>query len=270
MAPRALPVSKLRTRRKKRRLLLAATIIVGLLILVAGLIGLAWLPFVRIHTLEVEGASSVATDVIENIVRADLTGSVALVLPKNSTFLFPESVIQKHLLEKFAAIESVQVQRKNLHTINVSVVERTTTALWCGKSHETASPCFLLDKGGAAYAPAADFSGEVYVKYYGPTTGSTVKQFLKPEEFYALSSLVGTLRAQIKDDAPARVEAVNGEVRITFESGFTLIYMLKDDGADVMERFMLALKADPFLHHTIADFSYLDLRFGDKLYYRQK
>ena len=62
----------------------------------------------------------------------------------------------------------------------------------------------------------------------------------------------------------------NGDVHIMFASGFTLLFPISADGGDVYQRFTLALQSDPFTSHKLSDFEYLDLRFGDKLYYKLK
>jgi len=47
-----------------------------------------------------------------------------------------------------------------------------------------------------------------------------------------------------------------------------VIFALSDSGGDVYERFVLALTAEPFEGRSTGDFEYLDLRFGDRLYYK--
>jgi hypothetical protein len=128
----------------------------------------------------------------------------------------------------------------------------------------------LLDDSGVVYAPAASFSGDAYVSYYGPTSSSTIKQFVMPEQFRAMTALVAAFAQSGKAGAPARVVASEGEVHLTFDNGFVIKYALADNGADVLERFSQALQADPFTKHPVTDFEYLDLRFGDKLYYKLK
>jgi len=46
--------------------------------------------------------------------------------------------------------------------------------------------------------------------------------------------------------------------------------LVSDSGADVLERIALALQSEPFAKRSLTDFAYLDLRFGDKLYYKLK
>lgn len=270
MAPRPLPASKLRARRRKRRLLLFIFILVSVLVLVGAAVGLLWLPSLRADVVEVSGASSVSTQSIEEVVRAELGGTYGYIIPKNNVLLYPRDIIQKKLLERFVAFESVTVRLKNVKTVSVTITERKTTALWCGESPENPSPCYLLDASGKAYAPAAQYAGELYVTYYGETTGTTAKQYLSPEQFANLAAVVTAMRSSEIKEMPLRTAVTRGEVHVWFESGFEIIYLLKDNAADVLGRLKIALASEPFSKYTIDQIAYLDLRFGDKLYFHRK
>ena len=133
-------------------------------------------------------------------------------------------------------------------------------------------PCFLLDEDGVAYGGALTFSGDAYTRYYGALTGSTTpKHYLNPAQFRSLSALVDTI-AESQKDEPLRSVWVDAsdDVHLAFASGFTLLFTLSADGGDVYQRLTLALQSDPFKSHKLSDFEYLDLRFGDKLYYKLK
>jgi cell division septal protein FtsQ len=270
MTLRPLPVSKLRAKRRKRRLLFILGTFVVVLLLFAMLVGVTWLPFLRITTVTVVGASSVNTANAEEIVRQRINDQYFFIIARDNILLYPKSETIDILKRKFPVIENIEIRHSGLNALTVTITERTTRALWCGESPSSPSPCFLLDKDGVAYAPAADFSGSVYVKYYGAISKSTTKQFVTPDEFHALSAVVSSLRSQVEGDAPIAAAIKDGDVHIDFSSGFELIYSSKDSGADVLERFTLARQAEPFTKHALSDFEYLDLRFGDKLYYKLK
>lgn len=270
MASRNLPISKLKARRRKRRITLAVAAFVLLLICCGSVIGLSWISFIRIHTIEIIGASSVNEESVRSVVAGDLAGTYGHVFPKNNIFIYPRDLIKKHLLESFSALDTVDVRIMNFHTLAITVEERATVALWCGESLAVPSPCFLLDSGGVIYAPAADFSGEVYIKYYGAVSGAGVKQFVTSSQFRAVSALVQALRGSIAHDTPVSVSINKEDVEVIFENGFKFLYALHDDSAKVLERFHLATEADPFIKRPLSDFEYLDLRFGDKLYYKLK
>jgi cell division septal protein FtsQ len=239
-------------------------------VLVGVAVGLMWLPSLRADVVEVSGASSVGTQNVEEVVRAELAGTYGYVIPKNNVLVYPRDTIQKKLLERFVAFESVTVRLKNVKTVAVTITERKTTALWCGESPENPSPCYLLDASGKAYAPAAQYSGELYVKYYGETTGSTAKQYLSSDQFANLAAVVTAMSASDVKEMPVRTAVNKGEVHVWFESGFEIIYLLKDNAGDVLERLKIALASEPFSKYPIDQIAYLDLRFGDKLYFHRK
>ncbi|TSC68674.1 MAG: hypothetical protein G01um101456_545 [Parcubacteria group bacterium Gr01-1014_56] len=269
MASRALPVSKLKARRRRRLISIIVALCVLVVVLLGGVVGLSWLPAIRVHTVDIVGASSVKDSVLEEMVGDDLRGTYFGVLARDTIFFYPQSSIEEKLLAGFPAFSSVEIRRSGLQSLVVTITERSTTAFWCGESAASPSACFLLDGSGVAYAPAANFSGQVYVNYYGPLSGTNVKQFSTPEQFRAISALVVALQ-KTAGEAPLQVEVDDTDVQVTFKSGFKIIYRILDNSADVLERFSLAIKAEPFTKHALSDFEYLDLRFGDKLYYKLK
>ncbi|HVV39295.1 MAG TPA: hypothetical protein VHD31_03130 [Candidatus Paceibacterota bacterium] len=269
MARVVLPQSKLKARRRKRRMVLISVAVFLLLVLAAGATALSWAPFLRIQTIEIVGASSVGTSTIEIMVREEIGGTYGLVFAKDNALFYPRDQVQAQLTKQFPVFESVSLKVQDFTNLRIDIVERGPHALWCGESTTTPSPCFLLDAVGVVYAPAADFSGEVYVKYFGSTTNSQPKQFLNPEQFRSLAAFAAAAAQQAKV-AVASVSVSDTAATMRFANGFALMFALKDDTADVLERFRLALTADPFTTHDLSQFEYLDLRFGDKLYYKLK
>jgi hypothetical protein len=57
------------------------------------------------------------------------------------------------------------------------------------------------------------------------------------------------------------------DVRMYF-THITLLFTLDEQSGDVFERLGVALQSKPFVEHQLSAFEYLDLRFGDKLYYK--
>ena len=64
----------------------------------------------------------------------------------------------------------------------------------------------------------------------------------------------------------------SSDVYINFATGtstFEIIFALADT-ANAYQRFALAQESSVFQQYPLSDFAYLDLRFGDKLYYKLK
>ncbi|MDO8548159.1 MAG: hypothetical protein Q7R71_00600 [bacterium] len=226
--------------------------------------------FLRISHIDVSGTQTVISSTIVEKVQAQLEGEYLYLFPKNNILFYPKGHIVSALLAAMPVLASVDVSAKNFQTISVALVERQPKALWCGDEAANPMPCFLLDENGVAYGAVISFSGNAYSRYYGTLASNmTPKQYLTPAQFRSLSALVDTIAASQKNEPLASVWVdENKDVYMAFASGFTLFFALNVDGGDIYQRFTLALQSAPFKAHKLSDFEYLDLRFGDKLYYK--
>jgi cell division septal protein FtsQ len=270
MARAPLPKSKLKLRRRRARVRIGGLIALAVLVIAGGLIASLYAPFWRIAHLNVEGSQSVSQQLIESQVAKILGGSYFAVFPKDNALLYPKSEIIASLKTRFPALSQVNVSLTDLTALDIKVSEYGPYALWCGEAADANAPCYLMDQDGTAYATAMSYEGSGYVRYYGAATGKALpRQYLSIVQFRALRALLSEIENNV---APTQLVSVvvdaNNDVRATFGAGFTLIFSLNDDGGSVFKHFVLAQTAEPFAGHTLADFEYLDLRFGDKLYYK--
>ncbi len=265
MARVELPQSKLRARRKRRRVRLAVVALGALALLLAIMVGLSYIPFLQIRNVAVSGTQTLATSTVANYVESYIAGRYLYVIPKRNIFLYPKDKIASGLLSSFPELRVADVHAGDFHTIEVEVVEREPKALWCANTD-----CYLMDQEGVVYAPAK--SREGFVEYHGTTQGDRLpRQYLNANQFEALFSLVDALSQKVATSHITRVSIDNhADVEADFDNGFTLKFALGDASGDTFERFSVALTAGPFLGHTLSEFLYLDLRFGDKLYYKLK
>lgn len=268
MARVDLPPSRVKARRRRmyRRL---AFVFCGLLLLACGLlVAAAHAPFLQITAVHVSGVATLATSSVQEFVGKELEGNYWFVLPKHNIFLYPKQTLRDGLFSHYPVLASVEVKAENFHAISVALVEREPRALWCAD----AGVCYFMDENGIVYAEAPVFSSPVYVPYFGAVSGNNLpKQFLTAEQFGALAALVDATAQKLSAEQLQKVAVDDHQdVRMEFASGFALLFSLRDQGGDVFERLTLALTAEPLTIHKLSDFEYLDLRFGDKLYYKLK
>lgn len=296
MARVDLPASKVRARRHKRWGIFSALVIICILALFGGLVWLTHASFLRITAVQVSGTQTLSDTEVQAAVQNQLVGSYGHLFAKNNIFLYPKDSITNALVASMPVIASAEVRTVDFHTIGVFLIERQPKALWCPDTDKivqtgdmatstladtaTSTPpetdttgCLLLDQNGVAYASAGFAAGSnAYKRYYGRLAGGNLsEQYLAPGSFSSLSALVDAIAQNQSQDAIASVEVdSSNDVHVGFASHFALLFPLSTDGGDVYNRFMLALQSDVFAGHTIADFEYLDLRFGNKLYYKLK
>ena len=265
MARVDLPQSRLRARRKRMRLRLALVSLAALALLLVLIVGLTHLPFLQVRRAEVSGTRTLATSTVAGYIEESIAGYYLFVIPKRNIFIYPKRDIADGLLKRFPELRAADVHANDFHTIAADVVEREQKALWCESMR-----CYLMDQGGVVYGYSEGDDG--FVSYRGKTEGDSLpRQYLTPEKFESLFALVDAMSQKLPD-SPVETVAVDAhdDAEATLRSGFVLRFALGDAGGDVFERFTLALTSAPFLEHALADFLYLDLRFGDKLYYKLK
>ncbi len=268
MSRAPLPESRLKARKRRRARILYGLLGAFLVALLGSVVWLSWQPFLRIREVRIEGAQTVATSTLEKFIRARLEGSYFGMLPKDNVFLYPKSRIVKDVRANYPRFADVSIAAGGLTSLVVALAERAPAQLWCGASPEALQPCLYLDASGAAYAQAPAFSGAPYARYYGELSeGSMPRQFLSPEESRSLFALVDAMGAIVGEAESVWLEDMN-DASARFSGNFVVKFSRADDPAKVFERFALALKSTPFSSRELSDFEYLDLRFGDKLYYK--
>lgn len=235
-----------------------------------GLVWLSWRPYLRIQEIRVEGAQTVASTTLAQFARQRLGGAYLGLIPRDDVFVYPKGRIESDLRSAYPLFKNVSVRADTFSSLILAVSERQPKDLWCGASPEAPQPCLYLDDAGAAYGAAPEFSGSPYIRYYGALSGAALpKQFLSPDAAYSLFALVDAVAEKAGEIKSVAVDT-NNDVEADFASGFVLKFSLDDDSAKVYEHFALALQSAPFSAHKLSDFQYLDLRFGDKLYYKLK
>lgn len=237
------------------------------LVLVGVLVAASHIPALLIDTVTVVGAESVASSTVRANINELLRGFYIHALPKRNIFLYPQERIEESLMRAYPAFASVDAYAVDFSTIAINIVERNPRALWCQEGK-----CFFMDENGMVYADSPIFSEPIYISYSGAAEGRSLpKQYLTPTQFQSLAALVDAIAQRLPEEQVKGVHVdAAGDVRIFFESGFILLFALRDEGGDIFERFTLALTAEPLTTHTLPSFEYLDLRFGDKLYYKLK
>jgi hypothetical protein len=266
MARVDLPGGSIRARRQRRRVIAFSAAGGALILFVAGMVALSHASFLRIESVSIVGAKTTSPEKIKTLAQEQLEGAYAYLFARDNIFIYSKKDIQTSILEENPIIKNVEVEAVDFHTIEITLVERSPKALWCK------GECYFLDEDGVVYADAPAFSSPVYVSYKGKAQdGGLPKQFLTIDSFHSLSALIDAL-SQTQPTNPITEVSVDsyGDVHARFQNDFVLIFALSDESGDVFERFTLALTAEPFKNHSLSDFEYLDLRFGDKLYFKQK
>lgn len=243
---------------------------------------------ITIRNIEIQGNIVVSSAEITGVAEQFLAGRYWFTVSRGSILFYPKAAIMKSLSDLYPRIEHVDVGFKNLNTIAISVFERQTVALWCRvlqvESSSTAKPevstkkfdeCFSLDKAGFVFAPftdAARATSTPFIKFYGPLSdGNPVGQtYLSANRFHALVAFAGHL-APLGFTVQAFRERPDKDMDVEFAGGGHLI-VATDANLDSVTANLQSIVSDPSFGGVegISRINYVDLRFGNKVFYKLK
>ena len=281
--------------KKRKRKVLRNKIILFVfcfLIILTGLVFLSRWKKININNIQISGNKVIETQAIESIVQNDLSGRYLWLFPKTNFILYPKKHIKNELAEKFKRFSNISIDVKNIKTLEINVVEREGKYTWCGVAlpalNANEDKCYFLDNNGYIFDESPYFSGNVYFKFYGQPTTTTQagKDKFDPENpsgFYFLKDKFAEI-TKFKDtlekfglNPTAFYLDSDGYGNIFLSSdintGSKIIFKIDADYEKIAENLQAAITTEPLqakLKNNFSSLLYIDLRFGNNVYYKFK
>ena len=251
-------------------MLIALAVFALTALLVYGVSFVSYLPRYSIGPIVVEGEQEVPEDLIRHYAETVLNDGSYHILSRKNIFLYPRAAIEKGLVEQIPRIKSAHASRSSLlsTTLDIKVEEREPYALWCRETME----CFLMDESGLIFAETASSTPQgratQYVFEGGMASAGPIGQKFIPANFAGLLSLLKLLGQSGFEPVGAGIENQQ-DVSIPLRKGFLLKISFGKDGNTLVKNLQLILSSDA-LRGKENSVEYVDLRFGDRVYYKLK
>ncbi|MEK7564041.1 MAG: hypothetical protein AAB510_00525 [Patescibacteria group bacterium] len=247
----------------------------------------------NISTVEVKGNRIIDTKVITKIVDDQTRGYYAWIFPKTNILFYPKNNIKDKLSLELERLEGITLAIKNNTVLEISVTERTGKFIWCGDSLDQEAnqeKCYFLDDRGYLFDEAPYFSGDVYFKFYGSTSGDAVGRangdggnaiagsYFEKENFQKFILFKSLLEEMGLNPEKLYVENENNAKMIlhrgsTLGRGAEVLFKPDFDVDKVSENLRAAFNVEPLLSDIKNKYSsllYIDVRFENKVYYKFK
>ncbi len=285
--------------KRKRRRILRNKILVYFFIFLAVLIGLVFLSRwkkINIENVVISGNEIIDTEALDKVVRSDIAGNYLWIFPKTNFLIYPKNKIKNDLALQFKRLSNISINEKNFKTLEINVSEYEGEYTWCGDVLPPASAggaqaslpavggeinnkCYFLDTNGYVFDEAPYFSGNVYLKFFGKidrnTELATGFSFL-PHTFEKVISFVDNLQKMGLKISAVFVKT-DGDMELYLSSGVSLsnmpkiIFKANADFEKLAENLQAALSVEPLqsdFKKKYSSLQYIDLRFGNKVYYK--
>ncbi len=231
---------------------------------------------VRITRAYLFGGVLLTEEEVEKKTLSFLSGSYFWLFPKNNTFLFPKSKLQDYLRENFKRIDTINIKKKGLTAISIEIKERKPYAVWCKgiaeKTEEEIEECFFMDQNSTIFAPAPNFSGDAYFKYYGVVSGENPigKEYIaSTTKFIDISDFVANVKS-LSLKPLYIIDKGSNDFSMVLNGGGQIYFDTKESLYKTAQNLSALLKTEALMNldKNNLPVEYIDLRFGNKLFYK--
>lgn len=262
--------SPLRTRRRRVRLAVVAASLLLLALATYLVHFVSYIEPLTVERIRVVGTERIDPPVVETYVDSQLSDGSFHYLSRRNIFLYPRQVIEEGIVASFPRVKSAALSRDALFSrqLDVTIEEREPYALWCKDEAE----CYAMDESGYIFASAATTThGEFRTAYvfYGDITDAPIGQRFISAQLPAVLALLRIMQQQT-NLIPNSVSVLpERDFTITLEQGFYVKAAFGQEPATIARNLELVLSSEA-LRDRIADIEYIDLRFGNRVYYKMK
>lgn len=269
-------------RRKKKRILKIWVSIVAVLLLIAGLAWLVSLERFAIKKVIVVGNVNITSAEIQNISNDILDGRYLGIFSKRNALIYPKKFIADTVLSLYPRVEEVVVDTESLEILNIKIKERSAEAIWCA-----AVLCYSVDSNGYIFASVVEEFGTSTT--FSSSTKSTREQIiLRGGDQFVGSEPIGKhiFTEKLFTDVISTVEELKNirlivsdvhvfsrdEIVFTVQGGGKLIFSDRKPFDVSLENLRSSLNSSVFLNpkkpNEYTQFEYIDVRFGNKVFYK--
>ncbi len=270
---------KLAQKKKKLFWVKAVMFFILLLIVLAIPPSLSQIQTFRIHDIKISGNEIVSKDELTEYVWQKISGNYFWIFAKNNILIFPRTSLKQNIFQDFFRIKNIDISIVDKNTINIDIKERDPFAVWCSSHMDADKPvftneCYFLDERGFVFARSPDFSGNIYMHYYGNISlGNPIsQQFLPQNELAQIHSFVEKIRG-LGFPVAHVFSYGDGDIEVQTDYGGNILFTTREPIEKPFENLKLLLNdkvSVPEKDDFIKNIDYIDLRFGKKLFFKSR
>jgi cell division septal protein FtsQ len=261
--------SPLRARRRRARLVIIAICCVAAFLLAGLLHYVAYRPQFRIQNISVIGAREMKPETVEAFTREYFLADSWRFFPRDGIFTYPKGALAIALIQNYPRLASAAVERENAFSqeLIISITERQPFGIWCAPLGQ----CYAMDEGGYIFVRASESQTVPTTPYIfrgGITATDPIGTRFIPDHMDAMVALLVKLGSAGFAASEVSMETQEDYV-IALKRGFAIKASLDRTPEELIRDLQLVLISDA-LRSREAEIEYVDLRFGNRVYYKLK
>lgn len=283
--------------KKRRKKIIFIFISVALFILF--IVGLSYLSNHKafyIEDIEVNELRFIDPVEVENLTREELKGKFMWLFSKSNSITFSRSKIEKSIREKYVSVKRADIDFRGFHKIRINIIENEPVAKWCDvkvntilepdhqnssgsdsvipntNSNRDSEVCYFLNENGLVFVREPDVHAGRYITFFGFINDEKTplgQTFANKNKFKELIDLTKFIRRL--DISTEEIWTKTGEVyTLVTDSGAKLHIDNEDDITTIFSNLETVIEQDAINKAQFKNIDYIDLRFGNRVFYRLK
>ena len=223
-----------------------------------------------IDRIEVTGMTMLPVPEIERVTRDAIAGVAWRIAPRSNFFLVSSEALERELRRRFSIIERADISKRFPDRLIVRIEERKLWGIYCARGASDAPErCSYLDTRGVAYEELAHVEGSLLPVIYGsrpvlpgePAVEPTVLDFYR-QAGGALSGLQASILSLTFSTSTPE------DVRLRLAEGWELWVTHTRPVGEWQSVLATVLGED--IGEKRSRLAYIDLRFGNKVFYKSR
>ncbi|MFH0779553.1 MAG: hypothetical protein V1928_01715 [Parcubacteria group bacterium] len=230
---------------------------------IAGLAYLIWLsPVFQIKQVEISGLNKVKRESLDKIIDQYRFSRKWLAFSRNNFWIFNCNDVKNAIAEKYF-FDDLKIEKKLLNRVEIGLKEKESTVNWFSKGQ-----CFRLDPSGLAIEYCEDSGGLLKIRNMQNSDLSIGQRAINAGELAGIIAFNEQLSRLIKGKWTIAIyeKTANSLMAKTLE-GAAIYFNSALPAAEQIGR-LAALMNQSDIKSNLGKINYIDLRFGDKVYYK--
>jgi len=266
--------SALKVKKRRMRAVITAGICVCALLTTYAVHVASYMTRFSYEHVAVTGGSAQSA-AVQAFVEKRLAESATGFISGRNIFLFRYESLGSEIVANFPQIKDATIARDTTlgNGLVVTLIERSAYALWCGASGN----CYVVDDEGVVFAPGAGVSTSTLPTPYiftGALSTSSVAMHdpyggvFAGEHFVGIQTLLSDLKNTGVMPLGANLET-DTDFQVPLREGYYLKASYGEDPENIAKNLSLVLNSDALKGKAML-LEYVDLRFGNRVYYKFK
>ncbi len=247
-------------------------------------LGLAWLsyrPALQIASVAIDGVHSVDQSAVNELVAHPLAQRVLYRINRNNMFFYPSTQVFRELMALDPRVANVKLVFEGRHRLHVTLEEFTPALLYCVHGGTALVPtsasttpdllreCYFADARGYVFASAPTWSGYPFLTIIASSAEtSPLRKFALEASEYAKLKAFFVVLEQTNIHPHTVTILSDGDFRISSEHPWDILWASGKDPEASANNLALVLHSLQQEPSKEADVRIIDLRFGNKIFYK--